>query len=212
MKKFFYTIWSKLLSAFGNIKCFRYPFWLVYDPDDYEVTGKQVLEIMSVLEPGDIILRGYRHYLDGKFVPNFRNTTIGQGFSHGAIYVGGNQVIHAVAEGVSYVNVLDFMQCDRIAIFRSNKHSGKQKAVKIAKKFAKDNVPYDFAFDRDASALYCFELCVECYPNLDIKMKEVSKLFGILKKHVYVAQSFIDSPDLDLIYCWNPKSKIDFCA
>jgi hypothetical protein len=26
---------------FGDIKIFKYPFWLIYDPDDYEVTGEK---------------------------------------------------------------------------------------------------------------------------------------------------------------------------
>jgi cell wall-associated NlpC family hydrolase len=93
---------------FGNIKIFPYPFWLIYDPSDYDITGNDILHIMTILKPGDIILRGYKNYLDGKFIPNFPNDVIGTGFSHGAIYVGDNQIVHAVAEGVECINVIDF--------------------------------------------------------------------------------------------------------
>ena len=86
---------------FGNIKVFKWPLWNVYDPDDFEVTGQNVLDILNMLKPGDIVLRGYNKYFDGKMVPNFKNDAIGIGFSHGAIYIGNNIILHAVAEGVS---------------------------------------------------------------------------------------------------------------
>jgi hypothetical protein len=35
MKKIIYKIWSKFLTMFGDIKIFKYPFWLIYDPGDY---------------------------------------------------------------------------------------------------------------------------------------------------------------------------------
>ena len=97
MKKLFYNAWAKFLTAFGDIKIFRWPLWIIYDPDDYQVTGENIKEIMDLIRPGDIILRGYRHYLDGKFVPNFPNGKIGKGFSHGAVYAGEDKIIHAVA-------------------------------------------------------------------------------------------------------------------
>ena len=112
MKKALYTLWSKFLTAFRDVKVFRFPLFLVYDPDDFEITGSEVLKIMDVLEPGDVILRGYNRYLDGKFIPDKLK------FSHGALYVGNGKIIHAVAEGVSETNVIDFTRCDRIAIFR----------------------------------------------------------------------------------------------
>lgn len=104
LKKTLYKMWSKFLTAFGDIKIFRWPFWLVYDPDDFMVTGDKVLEIMDILKPGDIILRGYNRYLDGKFINVFGISTdksaIGGDWSHGALYVGDRKIIHAVAEGV----------------------------------------------------------------------------------------------------------------
>ena len=57
---------------------------------------------MDIIEPGCLILRGYEYYLDGKFIPSTR------GYSHLGIYVGDNKVIHAVSEGVSEVNLIEF--------------------------------------------------------------------------------------------------------
>ena len=138
MKHAIYKLWSKFLTAFGNVKVFSWPLFLVYDPDDYAVTGKQVLGIMNVIQKGDIILRGYTKYLDGYFIPDKL------AFSHGAIYVGDGKIIHAVAEGVSETDIIDFTRCDRIAIFRPKK--GQSKAIATAKKFLKNKVPYDFGF------------------------------------------------------------------
>lgn len=42
------------------------------------------------------------------------------------------KIIHAVAEGVQKINLIDFCQCDRIAIFRPD--SGVETAIKIARK------------------------------------------------------------------------------
>lgn len=193
MKKFFYKLWSKFLTMFGDIKIFKYPLWLVYDPSDYEVTGEKILDIMDTLENGDIVLRGYNHYLDGKFIPDSLK------YSHGAIYIGENTLIHAVAEGVSEINIVAFCQCDRIAIFRPKKY--KKQAIAKAKEFLKNKVPYDFGYQNGVSALFCFELCGECYDKLDIPKYTVSYLFGLLKrKNIFLAKSFFNSEDMKCVF------------
>lgn len=201
MKKFLYKVWSKFLTWFGNIKVFPYPFWIVYDPTEYAVKGEQLLTIISLVKPGDIILRGYSEYLDSKFIPDKLK------YSHAGIYVGNNLMVHAIAENVSYINILDFCACDRIAIFRPKK--GQRSAIKTAKEFAKQNIPYDFGFSRGTSALYCFELAAECYPKLDIPRCTPTKLFGLIKKKdVFLAESFFKSPDLECIFQYNPEFNI----
>ena len=102
MKKFFYGLWAKFLTQFGNIRISKYPPFMYYDTVDYKVKGDRILEIMEILKPGDIILRGYDSYLDGKFIDDPLK------YSHGAIYIGNNTIIHAVAEGVSEIDVIDF--------------------------------------------------------------------------------------------------------
>lgn len=197
MKKFLYKLWSKLLTFVGDVKIFSWPFWLVYDPDDFRVNGAKVLEAYTLIKPGDVILRGYDKYLDGKFIPTKTR------FSHGAIYVGEGKIIHAVAEGVSLTNIIDFTRCDRIAIFRPR--LGQDEAINKAKEFLGAKVPYDFGFERGASALYCFELCGECYGMLRIPKYTVKKFFGLVKRdNVYLADSFFESPDFECIMNFNP--------
>lgn len=146
------------MTWFGNIKIYKWPLFIIYDPTMFEIDGQRIQEVLGVLEPGDVLLRGYKMYADGKFIPG--------DYSHGAVYIGDNTVIHAVAKGVSKINIISFCMCDRICILRPR--AGVRNAIAKAKKFAKDNVPYDFAFKRNASALYCFELCAECYPKLKV--------------------------------------------
>lgn len=83
--------------------------------------GPHTFKALNLLQPGDIVLRGYDNYLDGYFIDDRLS------YSHGAIYVGDNTIIHAVAEGVSKINALDFMKCDRICILRPK--SGMKKAI-----------------------------------------------------------------------------------
>ena len=191
MKKFLYKLQAKFLTWFGNIKVFKWPLFVIYDPTSFKVTGEQILQVLDMLQPGDVILRGYQHYLDGMFIPG--------DYSHGAIYVGDRKIIHAVAAGVSYIDVVEFCMCDRICILRPNKYQAS--AIKTAKKLAANNIPYDFGFKRGTSALYCFELCAECYKKLDIKPETVKAFFGLLKKkNVYVAKSFTKSPDFKIVF------------
>lgn len=132
---------DKLMAMFGDIKIFKYPLFLVYDPGSYRVKGPDIRELISILQPGDILLRSYDHYLDGRFIPGT--------FSHAGIYFGeitedhrssagtrihnlkrrqraldkhfvkGPQmVIHAMAEGVFAEDILTFSRCDKIAVLR----------------------------------------------------------------------------------------------
>ena len=201
MKKFFNKIWIKFITGFGNIKVFKFPLFVVYDPSTYAMDGYHVCKALQMMQPGDIVLRGYDNYLDGYFIDD------PHGYSHGAIYVGENKIIHAVAQGVSEIHAVDFMKCDRICIIRPA--AGQNEAIAQAKKFLEDNIPYDFYFKSGASALYCFELCALCYPHLDIKKIKFKKLFGILKRNAYLADSFRKSPDMRIMLEFNPKHGID---
>lgn len=133
------------LTFFGDIKIYPHPMFIVYDPGSYRIKGPDVREILDRLQPGDILLRGYDNYLDGKF--------IGGTFSHAAFYYGkvtpadcpfeeshhrrerfltGDQmVVHSMAEGVFMEDILTFTRCDKLAILRLPDPIGKQTAAKI---------------------------------------------------------------------------------
>lgn len=77
------------------------------------------------------------------------------------------------------------MECDRVCIYRPKKY--KREAIAKAKKLLAEDTPYDFNFRLGNSAVYCFELCAECYKKLNIKTFVVKKLFGILRRKAYLA-------------------------
>lgn len=200
LKKLLYKLNAKFLTAFGNIKVYKWPMFVIYDPTHFLMTGEKILETRDLLKPGDVLLRGYSMYLDGMFVPG--------DYSHGAIYVGNDTVVHAVAEGVSTINVVDFCECDRICVLRPK--CGQEKAVERALDFVENDVPYDFGFKRGTSALYCFELCAECYRELDVKLIDQKGFCGLYRKKVYLARSLLESKDFERIFEYNPKRKTDF--
>ena len=134
-------LYERLLTIFGDIKVFRYPLFIVYDPGSYQVKGDDVREVLDLIQPGDVLLRAYSNYLDGRFIPGI--------FSHAAVYCGelketdralagarirdpaerehaqrevfrtGKQmVIHSMAEGVFIEDILTFCRCDQMAILR----------------------------------------------------------------------------------------------
>lgn len=126
-------LYDKLVTILGDIKIFRHPLWIAYDPGSYRVKGPECRKISDLLEPGDILLRHYDGYLDNAIIPGV--------FSHAGLYLGDVtesdrsgtpatesgrrafatgpcQVAHSTAEGVHLEDVLTFLRCDEVAVVR----------------------------------------------------------------------------------------------
>ncbi len=191
MKKLFKFIKDKFLTFFGDIKVFKYPFWIVYDPCQYQVEGSKLREVLHTLKAGDILCRGYVNYLDGYFIPGK--------YSHSGIYVGGDTVIHSVAEGVCKCDVLDFLQCDCACIVRPKDHKAITLAIDRAHGYLGTN--YDFNFSAGDEALYCHELSARCYREKKITKHIPKLLWGLIKgkEAVYLAESFIESEEFEVV-------------
>jgi hypothetical protein len=123
---------ERFLTIFGDIKVYKRPLFLVYDPGSYLVKGEDIREIIKDIQPGDILVRKYKNYLDGFFIPGY--------FSHVGLYLGpvseedvtlvplkqgkehfqfGDQmVMHALAEGVLIEDLLNFCRTDYLAVLR----------------------------------------------------------------------------------------------
>lgn len=182
--KNWYSYWSKFLTIIGDIKIYKYPCFLLYNPSEYEykIHGEDLRILQQLVEPGDILLRSYEHYLDGMLIPGK--------YSHAGIYIGDNKVIHAIAEGVKEIDIIDFFQCDKACILRPNKNQ--DIAIERAKKIL--NSPYDFKFNNnDSSAFYCTELAYYCYSELDIVPTKVTFLGFTLNflQPRYLTESFL---------------------
>ena len=199
MKKLLYRIKVWFLTWFGNIRVSPYFPFLYYDDTKFAVSGSEIADIMEIAEPGDVLLRGYDSYLDSFFIKSSRK------YSHAGIYVGNDRIIHAVAPNVTSEHLIDFCGCDRVAVLRPRK--GCRHAIATAKRFLKNNVPYDFNFTHGKESLYCFELAAECYGKLELHKKTATALFGLLKKRekVFLSDSFFESKDFTLVYEHNPR-------
>lgn len=125
--------YDKLVTIFGDIKVFKHPLWIAYDPGSYRVRGPECRRISELLEPGDILLRHYDGYLDNAFITgvfshaglylgevteNDRAKIPETGVASRAFETGPCQVAHSTAEGVHLEDVLNFLRCDEVAVVR----------------------------------------------------------------------------------------------
>lgn len=190
----FKTIKKKILTILGRIKISKYPLFISYCPTSYKVRGKQFRELKDLLKPGYVIGRGYSDYLDGYFIPGE--------YSHTSICYKNDKmdqlVIHAMAHGVFQEDLIDFLRCDKIIVFKPKKYL--KKATSIAKKLI--GKPYDFDFDNNNGCYYCHEMTAKCFPDLDVQEITVSKF---LNKKAYTIDSFIKSNDFEVVYEYNPS-------
>lgn len=137
---------NAFLKFFGDVKVFRFPFFLVYDPGSYHVKGHDTRAVMELVQPGDILIRGYKSYLDGYFIPGY--------FSHAGLYLGkvlpehkelvpsakgkelfraGEQIVaHSMAEGVFMEDLISFCRCDYMAVLRFPAEFSRRSAAPVA--------------------------------------------------------------------------------
>ena len=175
--------------------------FVIYDPKGYDVKASGIRLAMGMARKGDIFVRRYRNYMDGFFIPGR--------FSHSGLYIGDGVIIHAMSAGVQKIDVIDFLRCDGFAILRPKSWISEEMIDKAcAFALSKLGSEYDFdfdAYDSDMSSnekFYCHELVRKCYPGLEIPKETPSLWNGMIKskKLVYLAQSFFDSPDIEVVY------------
>lgn len=49
MKKLFHKIWLKFITAFGNLKVFKFPMFIVYDPSFFKIDGVSMMKAFKRL-------------------------------------------------------------------------------------------------------------------------------------------------------------------
>lgn len=153
---------NTLLNILGDIKLFKYPFFMVYDPKSYRFKGNDFNQVLDVIQEGDVLLRRFDGYLNTYFIPGYWN--------HAGIYIGGKEhkIIHAVSEGVIIETIFDFCKTDHLIILRPNfKIDPVEFSKKIESVLAK-RTQYDFAFNfEDETDLSCSELVWFMYKNYE---------------------------------------------
>lgn len=208
MKNFLKGLVHNLKVAFlyvlGRIKVYRWPMFIVYDPQGYDVKAFGIRKAMALAKKGDIFVRRYRNYLDGYFIPGR--------FSHSGVYVGGGVIVHAMSDGVQKIDIIDFLRCDGFAILRPAEKEGRDlkaladKAAEIALAYLGNGYDYDFRLEepdrKRTEKVYCHELSRKCYPDLDIPLVKPALWNGMIRSRSekVLAQSFFDSPDMETVY------------
>lgn len=188
-KKMLRYLRDAFLCMFGDIKVYKWPMFMVYCPTTFDIKGKQTRDILNIIDLGYVIQRGYTNYLDGMFIPGK--------YSHSGIYVGNGKVIHAVAEGVCMIDIIDFVRCDKVRILKPKKYS----AMAIKRAFNYLGTQYDFDFEDTDKSLYCHELVVHCYEEANIQKMQPKLLgmtFGVSKK--YLSESISENDNFITIY------------
>jgi hypothetical protein len=156
MKDIIYKIKAAVVGWFGDIKIYKYPFFILVGHVAYKIKGQHQRKIINLLEPGDVLLRRYDAYISGLMIPGY--------FTHAGIYVGDDQVIHVLGKGICKEDILTFTRCDDIAILRHNDKTLTSKAIGKAWEQLDKGVAYDFAFDsKSPDKFYCTELVDFCY-------------------------------------------------
>lgn len=150
------STFSRIASWLANISIYKFPFFVMFGDVHYKIKSDSIREIISVLKPGDVLLRRYDHYLSSLLVPGY--------WSHVALYVGDDQVIHAVGAGVVKEDILMFFRCDDVCVLRCDDQALVKEAVFVAYEQLAAGVGYDYAFDLNCSKkFYCSEFVSYCY-------------------------------------------------
>ena len=183
---FLYNAKAKILSFFADIRI--YPGGIILFGDShYHLKGDDIRGILNVLQPGDLLLRRYAHYLGSLAIPGH--------FSHGAIYVGDDKVIHMLGAGICEEDILVFTRCDDIAILRYKDPDIREAAITRAKEHLANEIEYDYYFDsKTPDRFYCTEFVDNIF---DYPVRN-----GMDKDIIY-PDHFLESDRFDII--WRKK-------
>lgn len=183
MKEFLYNSWVSVMTKFGDL-------YLAFTPPACHMA--QIEDLMSIAKGGDVILRGYDAYLDGKFIPGE--------YSHSGLVINERQVIHSIAEGVCPCHLGDFViDTDRFILVRPFYLTPEDCWATVERALwhcEHNKTKYDFFFSPEGDKVYCHEFTVDCLHRGRIDVKPVEKHFGFwpirYKKYVWLAEGIID--------------------
>jgi len=162
----FYKIKSKVLKFVSDIRL--YPLGIVlYGQTGYKIKGDDTRKILNIIQPGDVLLTRYDHYLG--YILNVLGF-----YGHAGIYIGDNRVVHMMGDGIKNEDILTFARKDHIMILRAKDKNAAKKAVDNAVDLWINNTQYDYDFSEFNKTLYCSELVWEVFE----KPPEITKSMG----------------------------------
>ena len=141
-----------LIKFTGNTMLSKYPPWVIYKPDIHRVRGADVRRVLDIVEAGDILLRRFDGYLSTILTPGY--------WGHAGLYVGRNQVVHAISQGTIQEDILNFLRTDAVCVLTLKDITADEitEAILKAKAAANKNIEYDFDFSECNEKYYCTEL------------------------------------------------------
>lgn len=154
---------SKIMTFCSKLKfTFHFPF-ITYALPGYRVTGEEIREIMNIVQPGDILVRGFIGYLNKLLIPGK--------FTHvGMVMDDITKVVHAISPAVKIDDILTYCRCDYIAVVRvltTDFYKDKRDSIisdAIANAYTHLGVPYDFDFNfSNNENMCCTELLANCF-------------------------------------------------
>ena len=157
-----YKIQRYVIDKLSRLQMFKYPMFFIWGDIHYQIKGPDQRQILNVLQPGDLLLRRYERYVTGRATPGY--------YTHVAVYVGDNTILHMLGKGCIKEDILTFMRCDNICILRSHNRHLAPTAIKRAWEIYYEGKEYDYAFDfKDDSRMSCTEYCSTIYghPNME---------------------------------------------
>ena len=166
-----------------------------------KVTGKHYYKWRDQIQPGMVFLTKTRGELSNWINP--------MEIKHSGIYVGNlgsgdtYYVLEAVGRGVVLTDLVSFLTSKDLVIgckpkFIRDSNSGFAYVLhEAARKY--EGIPYDYMFQKDAKAFYCFELVAACfnyvYSELNLKCREIVK-----GKKVYDYNTFLDPEFFEVVF------------
>lgn len=143
-----------LIKFFADIRLYKGGI-ILFGDSHYRMKGPDVRAVLDTVQAGDVLLRRYDHYLGSHLTPGY--------FSHAAIYVGDNRVVHMLGEGICEEDILTFCRTDAVAVMRCMTAGMAKAAVIEADYWLAKGVEYDFEFEAEDEEFYCTEFVWKCY-------------------------------------------------
>lgn len=186
-----------IINIVDNIRFFGLCliFKFIIKPKIYKLKGEHYREINVIIRPGDVLLREDYNRIGRWLIKVFWN----KGFwNHAGIYIGNNNVVHAVSEGVLIEDIINFMRTDHLVVLRAEDSKYASISVENVNKII--GAEYDFAFNFTNSRRFsCTEVIDYCYPGILTR----KKLFG---KSVIFPDDILNNENFSII--WNSRNSL----
>lgn len=158
-----YPLWKK---AVANI-LFFFGKTIIYRRKN-KLTEKDFKKAIKVIKRGDVVLVGG--------LRRFSHFFIGNKVTHSLLYVGDNNLVHSIVDGVEKVCLKEiFSEYDTMIILRP---MANEKVMDKVIKYAEKQIgkPYDFEFKEDGEKFYCAELIKTSFEKAGFEIRNPKKI------------------------------------